>query len=78
MPEPVVYEFSKYIGAFCVRANKNVHQLGAALGLDPMLLLRMINGRRRRPRQSLAEAKELEISESHLDKLAEEVRRNLQ
>jgi hypothetical protein len=45
MPEPKVYEFSKHIGAICVRANKNLHTLDAALGIDPMLLLRMINGR---------------------------------
>jgi hypothetical protein len=45
MPEPKVYEFSKHIGAICIRANKNLHTLDAALGVDPMLLLRMINGR---------------------------------
>jgi hypothetical protein len=45
MPEPNVYEFSKHIGAICVRANKNLHTLDAALGINPMLLLRMINGR---------------------------------
>ncbi len=45
MPEPKVYEFSKHIGALCVRANKNVHTLGGALSIAPMLLLRTINGR---------------------------------
>jgi hypothetical protein len=45
MPEPKVYEFSKHIGALCVRANKNVYTLGAALSIDPTLLLCIINGR---------------------------------
>ena len=44
MTEPKVYEFSKHVGTLCVRANKNVHTLGEKLGIDPMELLRMING----------------------------------
>jgi hypothetical protein len=38
MTEPKVYESSKHIGTLCVRANKNVHTLGAKLGIDPTLL----------------------------------------
>jgi len=45
MPEPKVYEFSKHIGALCVKRDTNVFKLGAKLGVDPMELLRMINGR---------------------------------
>jgi hypothetical protein len=45
MPEPKVYEFSKHIGALCVQRDTNVHKLGAKLGMDPMELLRMINGK---------------------------------
>jgi hypothetical protein len=29
MPQRKDYEFSKHIGALCVRANKNVHTLSA-------------------------------------------------
>jgi hypothetical protein len=45
MPEPKVYEFSKHVGALCVARDTNVFKLGAKLGVDPMELLRMINGR---------------------------------
>lgn len=44
MQEPKVYKFSKRIGALCVMRDTDVHTLGAALGIDPMRLLRMING----------------------------------
>jgi hypothetical protein len=45
MPDPKVYEFSKHIGALCVTRGKDVHKLGAKLGIDPMELLRIINGK---------------------------------
>jgi len=45
MPEPKVYEFSKHIGALRVTRGTDVHKLGAGLGVDPMELLRMVNGR---------------------------------
>jgi hypothetical protein len=52
MPEPKVYAFSQHIGALCVTRDTNLHKLGAKLGIDPMELLRMINGTVRRPRRS--------------------------
>jgi hypothetical protein len=73
MREPEVYEFSKHIGALCVRADKNVHTLGAALGIDPMLLLRMINGREAPTKAVIAGlAKELDSDPRYLEKLAAE------
>jgi hypothetical protein len=36
MPEPKVYEFSKRIGALCVKRDTNVHTLAAKLCVDPM------------------------------------------
>jgi hypothetical protein len=73
MPEPKVYEFSKHIGALCVRANKNVHTLGEKLGIDPMLLLRMINGKEVATKAVIAGlAKELDSDPRYLEKLAAE------
>jgi transcriptional regulator with XRE-family HTH domain len=78
MPEPKVYEFSKHIGALCVTRDTNVHKLGAKLGVDPTELLRMINGKVM-PTKALVKglAKELDIDESFLNRLAEEVRKDL-
>jgi hypothetical protein len=45
MPEPKVYAFSQHIGAPCVTRDTNLHKLGAKLGIDPMELLHMINGK---------------------------------
>jgi len=45
MPEPKVYEFSKHI-ALCARPGARTSSgLGAKLGIDPMELLQMINGK---------------------------------
>jgi hypothetical protein len=75
MTSPKVYEFSKHIGTLCVRANKNVHTLGAALGIDPMLLLRMINGREVPTKAVIAGlAKELDSDVRYLEKLAAEIK----
>jgi hypothetical protein len=40
------YQLSTHIGALCVKHQTNVHKLAAALRVDPVELLRMINGRR--------------------------------
>jgi hypothetical protein len=69
----LVYEFSKHIGTLCVRANKNVHTLGAKL--DPMLLLRMINGREAPTKAVIAAlAEELHSDVRYLEKLAAEIK----
>ena len=74
MTEPKVYEFSKHIGALCVRANTNVHKLGEKLGIDPMELLRMINGRSIPTKAVIAGlAKELDSDPRYLEKLAAEI-----
>jgi hypothetical protein len=41
-----VYEFSKHICALCVTRGTDVFRLGTKLGIDPMELLQMINGKR--------------------------------
>jgi hypothetical protein len=46
MPEPKVYEFSKHICAPCATRGTDVFRLGTKLGIDPMELLQMINGKR--------------------------------
>jgi hypothetical protein len=36
MPESTVYEFSKHIGALCVKRDTDVSKLGPRLGIEPM------------------------------------------
>jgi transcriptional regulator with XRE-family HTH domain len=75
MPEPKVYEFSKHIGALCVTRDTNVHKLGAKLGIDPMELLRMVNGKVVPTKAVLVGlAKELGSDLSNLTKLAAEIK----
>jgi hypothetical protein len=45
MPEPKVYEFSEHICALCATRGTDVFRLGTKLGIDPMELLQMINGK---------------------------------
>jgi hypothetical protein len=40
-----VYEFSRHISALCAARGKDVFMLGRKLGVDPLELLRMINGK---------------------------------
>jgi transcriptional regulator with XRE-family HTH domain len=78
MPEPKPYEFSKHIGALCVARDTNVHNLGAKLGIDPMELLRMINGKVVPTKAVLVGlAKELGSDVRYLEKLVEEIRKDL-
>jgi hypothetical protein len=44
MPQRKDYEFSRHVGALCVRANTNFVKLGKNLGIDPVELLSMLNG----------------------------------
>ncbi len=75
MTEPKVYEFSKHIGALCVRANKNVFELGEKLGIDPAELLRMINGKVMPTKAVISGlAKELDSDVRFLQKLAAEIK----
>jgi hypothetical protein len=45
MPEPKAYQFSKHICALCATRGTDVFRLGSKLGIDPMELLQMINGK---------------------------------
>ena len=78
--EPVVtckvYEFSKHIGALCVKRDTNVHKLGAKLGIDPTELLSMINGKKVPTKAVISGlARELDSDVRCLEKLAEEIRK---
>jgi hypothetical protein len=72
MPESKVYEFSKHICALCATRRTDVFRLSAKLGIDPMELLQMINGKvvpTRAVIQGLA--KELDSDPRYLEQLAE-------
>ena len=45
LPDRRIYEFSNYVAALCLRRNINVIRLGVKLGIDPLDLLRVINGK---------------------------------
>jgi hypothetical protein len=75
MPQRKDYEFSRHIGALCVRANTNVVKLGKKLGIDPVELLRMINGYVVPTKAVIAGlAKELDSDPRYLGKLAAEIK----
>ena len=78
MPEQKVYEFSKHIGALCATRGTDVYKLGAKLNIDPAELLRMINGRTK-PTKAVINglAWELDSDVRYLEKLADEVRKDL-
>jgi transcriptional regulator with XRE-family HTH domain len=68
------YEFSRHIGALCVRANTNVVKLGKKLGVDPLELLRMFNGEAVPTKAVIANlAKELNSDVRYLEMLAAEI-----
>jgi hypothetical protein len=75
MPEPKVYKFSEHICALCATRGTDVFRLGAKLGIDPMELLRMINGKVVPIRAVISGlAKELHSNVSLLTKLAAEIK----
>jgi hypothetical protein len=75
MPERKDYEFSRHIGALCVRANTNVVMLGKKLGIDPVELLRMFNGYVVPSKAVIAGlARELDSDVRYLEKLAAEIK----
>lgn len=78
MPEPKVYAFSQHIGALRVTRETNVHKLGAKLGVNPRELLRMINGKVVPTKAVITGlARELDSDVRYLEKLAEEIRSDL-
>jgi hypothetical protein len=75
MPEPKVYEFSEHICALCATRGTEVFRLGAKLGIDPMELLQMINGKVMPTGAVISGlAKELHSNVSLLTKLATEIK----
>ena len=70
-PKPC--RFSAYVGNLCVTRGTDVFKLGAKLGIDPIELLRMINGKVVPTKAVLSGlAKELHSNLSLLTKLARE------
>jgi hypothetical protein len=75
MPEPKVNEFSNHICALCATRGTDVFRLGTKLGIDPMQLLQMINGKVVPTRVVISGlAKELDSNVSLLTKLAGEIK----
>jgi len=72
---PKPYRFSTYVGNLCVTRGTDVFKLGAKLSMDPIELLRMINGKVVPTRAVISGlAKELHSNVSVLTKLASEIK----
>jgi hypothetical protein len=75
MPQRKDYEFSRLVGALCVRSYTNVVKLGKKLGIDPVELLRMFNGYVVASKAVIAGlARELDSDPRYLEKLAAEIK----
>jgi hypothetical protein len=75
MPERKVYEFSRHIGALCATRETDVYKLGERLGIDPITLLLMINGKEKPTKAVISGlAKELDSDVRYLEKLAAEIK----
>jgi transcriptional regulator with XRE-family HTH domain len=78
MPEPKLYSFSTHIGAACAKQFRTFADLAEKLNMDVMDLMRQCNGTAP-PSRALVKglARELDINESFLEKLADEIRKDL-
>jgi hypothetical protein len=78
MPEPRLYQFSTFVGTACNKQCRTFADLAEKLKIDVVDLMRQVNGKAA-PSKALVKglARELDISEPYLDKLAEEVRKDL-
>jgi ribosome-binding protein aMBF1 (putative translation factor) len=78
MAEPKLYQFSTHIGSACAKQMRTYADLAEKLKMDVTDLMRQCNAKAP-PSKALVKglARELDISESFLDKLAEEVRKDL-
>jgi hypothetical protein len=75
-PKPASYEFSKHIGALCVKNRTNVYKLADLLKVDPVDLLKMTNGKIAPTKQVITGlAKALDSDVRYLEKLAAEIPR---
>ena len=72
------YAFSTHIGAACAKQFRTFQDLAGKLKMDVTDLMRQCNGKVA-PSKALVKglAKELDIDESFLNRLAEEVRKDL-
>ena len=72
------YQFSTHIGAACARQMKTFHDLAEKLKMPVEDVMRQCNGKTP-PSKPLVKglAKELEIDESFLNRLADEIRKDL-
>jgi hypothetical protein len=78
MREPKVYQFSTFVGTLCVTRDTNIHRLAVTLGVDAAELLAMINGQVIPSRAVVAQlAKVLESDPRYLEKLVEEIHKDL-
>ena len=78
MPQLRPYQFSNVIGASCARQSRTFDDLAEKLKMNVTDLMRECNGKTS-PSKGLVKglARELDITESYLDKLADEVRKDL-
>jgi hypothetical protein len=77
MPTPKVYEFCWYL-ALCVTRSSDLYSPSEKLGLEPMELVGMINGRTS-PSKAVVQGLAIELGSDvrFLERLADEVRRGL-
>jgi ribosome-binding protein aMBF1 (putative translation factor) len=78
MPEPKLYQFPTQVGAACAKNFRTFADLAEKLKMDVTDLMRQCNAKAP-PSKSLVKglARELHISESFLEKLANEVRKDM-
>jgi ribosome-binding protein aMBF1 (putative translation factor) len=78
MPEPKLYQFSVAVGSACAKQFKTFADLAEKLNMDVTDLMRQCNAKAP-PSKALVKglARELDINESYLEKLAGEVRKDL-
>jgi ribosome-binding protein aMBF1 (putative translation factor) len=78
MPEPKLYQFSTHVGVACNKQSRTFADLAEKLKMDVTDLMRQVNGKTA-PSKALVKglSRELDINESFLEKLAEEVRKDL-
>jgi hypothetical protein len=78
MPTPKVYEFSNHVEALCTRRGTDVSKLAPKLRIKLADLLAMIDGRTIPSKAIVAGlAKQLGSDVRFLDRLADEMRRDL-
>jgi hypothetical protein len=78
MPEPKLYSFSTHIGAACARTMVSFSDLADRLKMDVHQSMREVNAKAP-PSKALVKglARELDINEAFLERLADEVRKDL-